>query len=222
MKRMLIVGTLMLAVTAACGKSEQQKQAEATAAAAQQMADGAKKMAEGAQGAAEGAQQGMAQMMQGLQQMAQGAQGAGTQPVDYEKLKELIPELSGWERSDVKGQQTSMGISVSMAEAHYTKGESSLKLEITDTSFSKLVLAPFMMFARAGFSERSDDGYKKGITLAGYPGFETWEKGSKHGEVNLLVADRFIVNADGRDVENTEPAKQLAQAIDLKKLSTLK
>ncbi len=221
MKRVLVVGILVLAVTAACGKSPEQKQAEETAAAVKQMADGAQKMAEGAQGAAAGAEQGMAQMMQGLQQMAQGAQG-NTQPVDYEKLKELIPELSGWERSGVKGQQTTMGISVSTAEARYTQGDASLKLEITDTSFSKMVLAPFMMFARAGYSERSDDGYKKGMTLAGFPGFESWEKNSKNGEVHVLVADRFIVNAEGQDVDSTEPAKQLIQAIDLKKLSTLK
>lgn len=221
MKRVLVIGTLVLAVAAACGKSAEQKQAEETAAAAKQMAEGAQKMAEGAQGAAAGAEQGMAQMMQGLQQMAQGAQGS-TQPVDYEKLKELIPELSGWERSGVKGQQTSMGISVSTAEARYQKGDASLKLEITDTSFSKMVLAPFMMFARAGYSERSDDGYKKGMTLEGFPGFESWEKNSKNGEVHLLVADRFIVNAEGQDVDSTEPAKQLIQAIDLKKLSTLK
>lgn len=221
MKRVLIVGTFVLAVAAACGKSQEQKQAEETAAAAKQMADGAQKMAEGAQGAAAGAQQGMAQMMQGLQQMAQGAQG-NTKPVDYERLKELIPELGGWERSGLKGQQTTMGISVSTAEAHYKKGDASLKLQITDTSFSKMVLAPFMMFARAGYSERSDDGYKKGITLASYPGFESWEKGSKRGEVNLLVADRFLVNAEGDEVDSTEPARQLVQAVDLKKLSGLK
>lgn len=218
MKRALIIGTFVLA--AACGKSQEQKQAEETAAAARQMAEGAEKMAEGARGAATGAEQGMAQMMQGLQQMAQGAQGS-TKPVEYEKLKELIPEFGGWERSGVKGQQTTMGISVSTAEGRYKKGDASLKLEITDTSFSKMVLAPFMMFARAGYEERSDDGYKKGMTLAGFPGFESWRKDSKVGEVNLLVANRFIVSAEGRKVDSTEPAKQLIQAVDLKKLSGL-
>jgi hypothetical protein len=162
-------------------------------------------------------------MMQGLQQMtdAQGKQGNVTL-VDYEVLKGLVPELGGWERSDVKGQQVTMGISVSSAEARYAKGDASMKLEIVDTSFSQIVLAPIMMFARSGYEEKSDDGYKKGITLGGVPGFESWEKGNRDAEVHLLVGGRFLVNVEANDVDNPEAARALAQAVDLKKLAGLK
>src|SRR4051812_16275344 len=105
MKRILIVGTVVLTGAAACGKSPEQKAAEQTTAAAQQAA-------QGAQQAAQSATQGVAQMMQGLQQMAGRATANNGQPmtvIDYEKLKDLIPEYSGWERSDVKGSQNSMG-----------------------------------------------------------------------------------------------------------------
>ena len=92
MKRILIVGTVVLTAAAACGKSPEQKAAEQTAAAAQQMAEGAQQMAQAAQGAAQGsAAQGMAQMMQGMAQMGQAANsGQPVQVVDYEKLKELV------------------------------------------------------------------------------------------------------------------------------------
>lgn len=163
-------------------------------------------------------------MMQGLQQMTEAGKqgGAAVKLVDYELLKSLLPELGGWERSGAKGQQMTMGISVSTAEAHYKKGDASMKLEITDTSFSQMMLAPFMMFARAGYEEKSDDGYKKGITLAGYPGFETWEKGNKDAEIHLLVGERFLVGVEASGVDNPESARALAQAVNLSKLASLK
>jgi hypothetical protein len=224
MKRILIIGTVLLAGAAACGKSPEQKAAEQTAAAAQQMAEGAKKMAEAAANTANGtAAQGMAQMMQGLSQMGQAANnGQPVQVVDYEKLKELVPELSGWERSKVKGEQQSMGaFSVSKAEADYKKGDASIDFDITDTTSVSMLLAPFMMVG-ANFSERSDEGYKKGINLNGMTGFEEWRKDGGHGEVHLLVANRYIVSANGRGLDSPDVARQLVQAVNLQKLAALK
>jgi hypothetical protein len=168
-------------------------------------------------------QQGFEQMMQGIQQMAnaQGKPGSA-KLVDYEVLKGMLPELNGWERTGAKGQQVSMGISVSSAEAQYTKGDASMKLEIIDTSFSQMVLAPFMMFARAGYEEKSDDGYKKGITLGGHPGFESWEKSNRDAEVHVVVGERFLVNVEANNVDNPEAPRALAQAVDFGKLAGMK
>lgn len=223
MKRMLAVGTLVLFAAAACGKSEEQKAAEQMAAAAEQMKQGAEKMAEGAQNASESAQNGMAQMMQGLQQMA-GAQNGGqpVQVVDYEKLKDLLPDVPGWEKSDAKGSQNSMGnFSVSKAEARYRKGDATVHLTITDTTSVSFLLAPFMMFG-SNYSERSDDGYKKGIKLDGMTGFEEWQKNNQHAEISLLVANRFIVESDASHVESADVPRTILQAVDLSKLATLK
>ena len=220
MKRLAIAGTLIVVCAAGCGKSEEQAQADELAKGAEQIAKGAEQVAAGAQGAGDAAQQGMQQMMQGLQQMAAGAQG-NTKAVDFELLKALVPEFSGWTRSDVKGQQVSMGITVSSAEARYRKDDASIKLEIIDTSLNQMILAPFMMFAKAGYEERSDTGYKKGMTLAGHPGFETWERDGD-AEVNLLVNKRFIVHTDGSGLATVEPARALAQAVDLSRLAALK
>jgi hypothetical protein len=223
MTRTLFVGTVILGLAAGCGKSPEQKAAEQTQQAAQQAAAGAAQAAQGAQTAAQSAQQGVAQMMQGLGQMMQGQQanGQAVQVVDYEKLKELLPDVPGWEKTGAKGSQTSMGVSVSTAEAHYKKGDAEVKLEITDTSLSQMLVAPFMMFG-ANYSERSDDGYKKGINLNGYTGFEEWEKNSKHAEDHLLVANRFIVHAEASNVDSADPARALVQAVNLQKLASLK
>jgi len=224
MKRLLIVGTVVLAGAAACGKSPEQKAAEQTAAAAQQMAEGAKKMAEAAEDTANGAAaQGMAQMMQGLSQMGQAANnGTPVQVVEYERLQELMPQFPGWERSKITGSQKSMGtFSVSSAEADYKKGDASIDLEINDTASVSMLLAPIMMFG-ANYSERSDEGYKKGIKLDGMTGMEEWRKDGGHGEVNLIVANRYIVHANGHGLESADVARQLVQAVNLQKLAALK
>src|SRR5262245_19054032 len=92
--------TVMLAVATlaapACGKSEEQKQAEA-------LAEAAKKLGEAAAQGAQGAQAGANAMAQGLQQMANAMSGAAPvgpdgkplPPVDFEKLIDLLPTPSG-------------------------------------------------------------------------------------------------------------------------------
>jgi hypothetical protein len=140
--------------------------------------------------------------------------------VDYTVLKGMIPELSGWTRSEPKGETVSMGMSISKAEAEYTKGDASIDLEITDTAFMQALTMPFAMVAN--YSQRSDSGYKQGTTIAGQPGWEEWRTEGGHGEVNLLVGTRFIVTARGSQLPSAEPVKQLVQAIDLGKLAALK
>jgi len=225
MTRKMLVGLALTLAAAACGSSEQKKQEEA----AKQIQQGAEKMAQGAQAAAQGAgqaaqnssaqvAQGLAQMAQGLQQMAQGT----GKPVDYELLKAALPDVAGWERSNTKGEQVSMGISVSKAETRYRKDDSQVDLEITDTAMSPLALAPFTMFLTTGYEERSDDGFKRAAKVGGQPGYEEWNKDSKHGEVTVVVNNRFIVNAKGRDVADLEPVRKVVLAVDLAKLGALK
>jgi len=217
MKRSLVVVCAALLVTTACGKSEAEKQAEEVAKAAEQIAKGAEQAAKGAEGSVA---EGLQQMAKGLQQMGQ---GTAAKPVDFEALIALIPEMSGWTRSKPRGeQQTAMGMSTSKAEARYEKGESSIDLDITDSSLNQIFLAPFMMFMASGYSERSSDGYTKSAPVNGHPGFEKWENEPKRGEITIVVGNRFLVQANGRDVENLDQVRQLVQAIDLAKLASLK
>ena len=110
----------------------------------------------------------------------------------------------------------------SKASARYEKGDSSFTLEIVDSSFNQLVLAPMTVFMAVGHEERSDDGYSRAITLAGSPGFEKWRKNGSDGEVGVLIAGRFVVNADGNHVENIDVLKNAVQAVDLDKLARMK
>jgi hypothetical protein len=223
MKRLLPVLIAAAVVAGACGKSEQQKQAEQ---AAKQVQQGAEAMQQGAQQMANAAQSSSEQMANGLQAMAKGfqqmAQGSGSvKTVDYEQLKDLLPDVGGWTKSEAKGEQLSMPVSYSRAEAKYTKDPGHVDLEITDTALSQLLLAPMSMFLNSGYSERSDDGFKRAAKIGGQPGFEDWNSGSKRGEVTAVVGGRFIVHGTGEDVDSIDQVRQVVEAVNLSKLTAL-
>jgi len=216
--RTLVVAAAALAL-AGCGKSPEQKAAE----------DAAKAVAEGVAKAAQGAQQGSTKSLaEGLQQMAQGLQQTGADgkpvpPIDFEKLEALEPDApSGWEKGKSKGEQTSMGFTISKAEVSYTKGDSRVRLTITDAAFNQLFMAPFSMMLAMGYSERSSDGYKKSTTLSGNPAWEEWRNDGKDGKVGVVIAKRFLVEASGSNVDNIEAVRQFATGVDFGKLAALK
>jgi hypothetical protein len=207
-----ILGCAVAIVVASCGGSKPATDATATSTPAPAAAPSA------TPSAATDPAKAMQQLGQAFQQM-----GKQTTPaVDFEHLVALLPEFSGWTRSKPKGEQQSMGITMSRAHAEYEKGESSIELEIVDSSFNQLVLTPLSMYLAAGFSERSTDGYKKATPLAGHPGFESWENDAKRAEVTVVVANRFIVHGTGRSVDSAAPVKALVQSVDLGKLAALK
>jgi hypothetical protein len=224
MMQRLLIPCLALVLTAACGKSAEQKQAEE---AAQKVKEGAEQVAKAAEQAGKGAQAGGNELAQGLQQMAQGIQQMGNAQsvkiIDSDRLKELLPEIGGWERGTPKGEQVSMmGMATSKAEARYTKGDSRIDLEITDTSFSQAMLAPFSMFLAMGFEEKSDDGFKRAAKIGGSPGLEEWNKGTRRAEATAIVGGRYIVQGTGRGVDGLDVVRKAVEAVDLAKLAALK
>ena len=65
-------------------------------------------------------------------------------------------------------------------------------------------------------------GYKRGITVAGNPGYEEWEHQTKSGDVNVLVGGRFVVKGTGYELPGTDIIKEVIQALPLSKLASLK
>lgn len=220
-----IAMAVMFVVTAGCGTSQNATPADETkpaqtageqTAAERQTAQGARQTAEGARQMA----QGMQQMAKGLQQMAK----AAAKPVPYDELEALLPDLAGWTKGTPKGSQASAPIAYSKAEITYTSasGGASIDMDITDTALSQVFLAPLSMFMAAGYEEKSDEGYKRAITIAGSPGFEQWDTMSKTGEVTLIVANRFVVHAKGRGLKSTDPVKKAIETVKLSRLASLK
>jgi hypothetical protein len=221
MTKPILMVCLAAAAAVACGRSEQQQMEEAAKKVeqgAQQMQKAAEEMAKGAQAGTDQMAKGLQQMTRGLQQMAQGT----AKPVDYEQLKELLPEVNGWTMSDARGEQVNMPVAISRVEAQYNRDNSRVELEIVDTALSQLLLAPMSMFLASGYSERSDDGFKRAAKVGGQPGIEDWNARSKRAEVIAVVANRFIVKATGHGVNALDPVRDIVEAVDLSRLASLK
>ena len=142
--------------------------------------------------------------------------------VDFERLIALLPETTGWTRSVPRGEQVSMGVPVSFARAKYERGDGSVDLEITDSSFNQLILSPLTVFLGAGFSERTSDGYTKSAPISGHPGFEKWNHDAARAEVAVIVGNRFIVRGTGHNIENVDPVRAIVSAVDFSRFAQLK
>ena len=210
MKRVLIVGLGLAVAVAACGKSKEQKQAEQAAQTAQTAAGEAAK--------------GLEQMAKGLEAMAGGAKSdqKAVDPVSFRDLIAMMPDLEGWEKQKPTGEKMTSPFAYSTAEADYTNGDARIQVKMTDSGFNQLLLTPYAMFLATGYEKETSDGYEKSTTVNGQPGWEKWDSSSKDGELNALVGKRFLVQIEGRQVEDAKVLHAVANKIDMGKLAALK
>lgn len=142
--------------------------------------------------------------------------------VGFEQLVPVLPEVEGWTRSTPRGEQVSAGVPMSRASARYEQGEAIVDVEVLDSAFNELVLAPISAYLTAGFAERMTHGYRKAAAINGQPGFEEWNGTTRRAQVTVLVADRFLVNATGRNVENADAPRAIVQNLSLAQLAHVK
>ena len=87
---------------------------------------------------------------------------------------------------------------------------------------SVMMYAPVAAYLSTGFSVTDENVYKKGLTIAGQPAFEEWDKNAKTGSVTMIVGKRFLLHVQTTGVDNTDLAKSVATRIDTAKLAALK
>jgi hypothetical protein len=209
-QRVLVVAMALTSMIA-CGGSEQTETGQAT----QNVEEGPRTVPEAA-----------GQMPNSGRQSAgpvarQMAQDAAT-PTAFESLVALLPDVSGWTKTDARGEQLSMPVAYSRAEAVYRHNDSRVELEVVDTALSQLLLAPMSMFLASGFSERSTDGFRRSVRIDGSPGMEDWNSSSRRGEVTKVVGGRFIVKGTGRDIDDLAPVRAIVEAVSNARLEALK
>jgi len=210
---MLVTGALVVSV--ACGKSDAEKQAEEAAANLEKASEALSKAAEG-KGSAEDLAEGMKALTD-----AMNGDGKTVDPVSFQSLEALLPSLSGWERDTPRSERMTSPVAYAQTEAHYSRGDASLDITITDSGFAQAVLAPFSMMAMMGMNRESREGYEKGVTLNGQPGFEEWRNENRDGELTLLVGKRFLVAVKGSQLPGAGTLQDAARAIDFGKLAAL-
>lgn len=143
--------------------------------------------------------------------------------VDFRVLKELLPEIKGWTKRNTRGERTALGqFGISNAEADYVLGEAEVNLKITDSAGYSMIIAPLSIFIQSGYEEENEEHYKKTTSVKGFPAIEEFYLSQKRGSLTVIVKNRFIVEAEGDNIEKINTLHDFLNAVDLKKLESLK
>jgi Yip1 domain/zinc-ribbon domain len=148
------------------------------------------------------------------------AGGKDVQPVDFHKLKDLLPEsLPGMQRKEASGQSgEAMGLKASSATARYSDGaNASISIEIADMA-SLSGLAGLAARVDPSMEKETDTGYERTTKVDGQLLHERYDRRAKSGEVGIIVADRFAVTVRGDGVDPAALNAALKQ-VDLAKLA---
>ncbi len=145
-------------------------------------------------------------------------------PVDPVRFDALIPLLpaapAGFTAEEPRGESNAaMGFKTSQAERSYAKGDQHLHVKILDGAYNSFLYAGVTMAAQ--FSHESTEGFEKGVTIDGNPGIEKWNKGSKRGELTVVVGKRYLVTVEASPAE-PDFARSVYATIDTAKLASLK
>jgi hypothetical protein len=147
-------------------------------------------------------------------------------PVSFQALLPFLPAApSGWTGAAPEGSTTTLpDYKVTVVRGQYqgpaadNAPQASVTVEVTDGGFAETLAAPFKMMSM--MSHESTTGYQKGITIAGNTAYETWDNGSRHCDINVLVADRFLVHLTSYQIEAAE-LRAWAEGMDLAALADL-
>jgi hypothetical protein len=154
----------------------------------------------------------------------------GLTVVPHEKLLEFLPALDGWtKRSEPQGT-TDTAERVSRVQVDYEPSgadkSSALSIEIMDTTSNPNILAPLKEFITANREQKSGAGdvivVATPVEVAGFRGQQEWTQSVHNGTLSLLVADRFTVGITANAISGPEVMRQVAQAMNLTKLASLK
>ena len=209
--RLRILAVIAVVALAACGKSEEQKQAEKAAEDLKKAAEAVGQAA--AQAGTASATAGMNEAAKAMQSMAAamgGGDGKPVEPVAFQTLQAHLPKVSGWEMEEPEGERMTMPMPFSQVETTYKKGDARIDAKIVDTGFAQLLIAPWSMMLASGYSRESSNGYEKATTINGNPAIEKWNKNSKNGELDVLVGKRFMVTIEGHDIDDIKQLQEFA------------
>jgi hypothetical protein len=166
--------------------------------------------------------QGAEKAAPGRQQAPQEPPHATVQPVAFEQLTGVLGDVDGWTRSAPTGEQMTVPVAFSRAEARYQKDQSRVTVEIQDTGLSQLLLAPLSIFMVKGFAERSSDGHRTYTEFKGQPALEAWKNTANRGELTVLVHKRFVIKGTGTRIESIDAVRRVLGGVDLPTLAALR
>ncbi len=150
--------------------------------------------------------------------------GKGVEPVQLDALKPFVPEkFAGLPRSEVRSDRSGVvGLMAAKVEGDYAEGAKRVRLSVVDTG-GAAGLTSLAAWAAIGATSESENAdriermRREGKRLVR-------EQVSKRGGTNhysVILADRFVVSADGEGVD-LEALKSGVASLDLGRIEALK
>lgn len=147
-----------------------------------------------------------------------------TLAMHYSELQKYLPSIDGYTMKEPDGGSVNMtGMSYSNAEGRY-KNDKGKRIKVTIIDYNQA----FALYSTAtamwamGLTVDSPSEKASGFKLDDKTGgWESYKKKSKKATVTLGIGDRFWINVEAEDQENTDFAKEIAKSIDLSKLAAI-
>jgi len=145
--------------------------------------------------------------------------------VDYAKLVPILPEApQGWAADKAEGSTEDVGgFRITNVHRDYRKGEGDKAPTAAISILDSVANPDYVSATTAAWNNNSEtaEGYSKSVTIEGNPGFEAFEKESKHATLWVMVANRYFLQIE---LQNQDPKElqEWIKRVDLKKLATIK
>src|SRR5216117_379999 len=145
--------------------------------------------------------------------------------VDYQKLLPILPEPpQGWSADKPEGSTEDVGgFRITNVHCDYHKGEGDKAPTAAISILDSVANPDYVSATTEAWKSNSDtsEGYAKSVNVDGKPGFETFEKDTKHAALWVMIADRYFVQIE---LQNQDPSKlqEWIKRVDLKKLAAIK
>ena len=145
--------------------------------------------------------------------------------VNYQKLLPILPDPpQGCGADKAEGSTEDVGgFRITNVHRDYHKGEGD-KVPTAAISILDSVANPDYVNATTAAwnsNNESSEGYGKSVTIDGNPGFEAFEKESKHSTLWVMIANRYFVQIELQDQDPKE-LQEWVKRVDLKKLAAIK
>lgn len=155
------------------------------------------------------------------------SQPAKVPPVDYHKLKDVMPEeMSGIKRSHLEGQKSGFGnVVLTQATAEYKKpnaadNDPSITIELIDYSSTGMGDVA-NAWDKMNIDQESDSGFERTLKIKDQPAFEQYQNHGKSGTVMIFIANRFSLHMTTTNL-SADDFKKLAETLPVEKVAALK
>jgi hypothetical protein len=145
--------------------------------------------------------------------------------VDYQKLLIILPDAPpGWTADKAEGStEDAGGFRITNVHRDYHKGEGDKAPSAAISILDSAANPDYVSATTAAWNNNSEttEGYGKSVTIDGNPGFEAFERESKHATLWVMIANRYFLQIE---LQNQDPKElqEWIKRVDLKKLAAIK